>query len=181
MHSLPGRLHSLVYLRSSGPRRRGESMVARKSEKDGRMHPFLLRARRIREDLQRLSGRSSRAVHTLLARFTRHILRPLRSRLRSYVFTFTIVTGAPRGLLPRDNSSTFSFADTGISGLYPGLRTESSFFSSSLSLFRESLFAISKSSLSSRTTSEIYRSASTTSQIPTELGSLMTSHTMWST
>lgn len=98
------------------------------------------------KELQRLSRRSSRAVHTLLARFTRHILRPLRSRLRSYVFTFTIVTEAPRGLLPRDNSSTFSSADTGIRGLYSGLRTESSFFS--LSLLCESLFAISKSSLS---------------------------------
>lgn len=102
--------------------------------------PSFLRARRIREDLQRLSGRSSRAVHTLLARFTRHILRPLRS----YVFTFTIVTGAPRGLLPRDNSSTFSSADTGISGLYPGLRTESSiFFPSSPSLFHANLSSLS--------------------------------------
>lgn len=109
MHSLPGRLRSLVYLRSSGPRRRGDlwlpaekwkgradstpSFPSREENKGGSLYT-----------IQRLSRHSSRAVHTLLARFTRHILRPLRSRLRSYVFTFTIVTKAPRGLLLRDNS-----------------------------------------------------------------------------
>lgn len=73
--------------RVPGPDEEGTYGYARKSEKDST--PSFLRARRIREDLQHLSGRSSRAVHTLLARFTRHILlyarvyAPMSLRLRS--------------------------------------------------------------------------------------------------
>lgn len=122
MHSLPDRLHSLVYLPSSGanPTEKGPMVTCGKVRKTGGFHPLSPSNEKDKGGslVQRLFRRSSRAVHTLLARFTRHILRPLRS----YVFTFTIVTEVLRGLLLRDNSST----DTGISGLCSGLRAESS-------------------------------------------------------
>lgn len=91
----------------------------------------------------------ARAVHTLLARFTRHVLSPLRSRLRSLRLYVYDRYGCPSRPSSRQ-LSTSSSTDTGINGLHPGLRAESFLCSSLFSPFvpRESRAAVSKSSLS---------------------------------
>lgn len=109
--------------------------------------------------VQRLSGGSPsatfqvpryRALHTLLARFTRHVLSPLRSRLRSLRLYVYDRYGCPSRPSSRQLLDVLLRRDTEINGLHPRVKGRilllSLLFSSLVS--RESLSAVSKSSLS---------------------------------
>lgn len=108
--------------------------------------------------VQRLSGGSPsatfqvpryRALHTLLARFTRHVLSPLRSRLRSLRLYVYDRYGCPSRPSSRQLLDVLLRGDTEINGLHPRVKGRIlllSLFSSLVS--RESLSAVSKSSLS---------------------------------
>lgn len=110
--------------------------------------------------VQRLSGGSPsatsqvpryRALHTLLARFTRHVLSPLRSPLRSLRLYVYDRYGCPSRPSSRQLLDVLLRRDTEINGLHP--RVKGRILLLSLSLFsslvsRESLSAVSKSSLS---------------------------------
>lgn len=146
MHSLPGRLHSLVYLREfRAPTKRGA--MVRVEKRKGQTDPGGAKGERASEDLrrpatvQRLFSATFqvpqyRALHTLLARFTRHVLSPLRSRLRSLRLYVYDRYGCPSRPSSRQLLDVLLRRDTGINGLHPGLRAESS--SSLLFSFRAS-------------------------------------------
>lgn len=86
-------------------------------------------------------------MHTLLARFTRHVLSPLRSRLRSLRLYVYDRYGCPSRPSSRQ-LSTSSSTDTGINGLHPGLRAESFLCSSPFSPFSGSSFRANPAPLS---------------------------------
>jgi len=133
MHSLPGRLYSLVYLRQfRAPTKRTASTCGKAKRtndfQEGR------RGARVRiYVVQRLFSATSqvpyyRALHTLLARFTRHVLSPLRSRLRSLRLYVYDHYGCPsRPYLRQLLDVLLHWDDTRINGLHLGLRAESSF------------------------------------------------------
>lgn len=127
----------------------------RKSEKDKRIPDRGRRRGQVKICVvQRLSGGSPsatfqvpryRALHTLLARFTRHVLSPLRS-LRLYVYDRY---GCPSRPSSRQLLDVLLRGDTEINGLHPRVKGRILLLSLSASLVsRESLSAVSKSSLS---------------------------------
>lgn len=158
MHSLPGRLHSLVYLREfRALRRRGE--LVRAEKRKGQADPRR-REEGTGKDLRRpatvqrlffatFQVSCYRALHTLLARFTRHVLSPLRSRLRSLRLYVYDRYGWPSRPSSRQLLDVLLHWNTGINGLHLGLRAESSLSLSPSFVSLKSLSAVSKSSLSS--------------------------------
>lgn len=133
MHSLPGRLHSLVYLREfRAPTKRRTSTCGKAKRTNGSQKGRRGASEEPRRPatVQRLFSATFqvpcyRALHTLLARFTRHVLSPLRSRLRSlrlYVYDRCPSRPSSRQLL-----DVLLHWDTGINGLHLGLRAEFSF------------------------------------------------------
>lgn len=120
---------------SSGPRRRGEAGTRGKAK---RTNGCQRGGRGASEDLrrpatvQRLFSATFqvpcyRALYTLLARFTRHVLSPLRSRLRSLRLYVYDRYGCPSRPSSRQLLDVLLHRDTGINGLHLGLRAESSF------------------------------------------------------
>lgn len=122
-----------------GPDEEGTYGYARKSEKDG-FHPLF-------PSSEKDKGGSPAPVRTFFSRSAYIVSSVYEAHFKTFTLLCLYVYDryrTPRGLLPRDNSSTFFSADTGISGLYPGLRTESSiFFPFSPSLFHANLSSLS--------------------------------------
>lgn len=143
MHSLPGRLHSLVYLREfRAPTKRKSYSTCGKAK---RINGFQRGRRRGQVKIcvvQRLSGGSPsatfqvpryRALHTLLARFTRHVLSPLRSRLRSLRLYVYDRYGCPSRPSSRQLLDVLLRGDTEINGLHPRVKGRILLLSSLLS------------------------------------------------
>lgn len=140
MHSLPGKLHSLVYLRVFRAVTKREAIwYARKNEKDKQILQSEGGQVRIYVVQRLFRGFFSatfqvphyRAPHTLLAGFTRHVLSPLCSRLRFLCFYIYDRYECPSRPSSRQLHDVLLHRDIGINGLHPGLRNLSS-----LSFFR---------------------------------------------